>query len=29
MEITGLGTLKNTIQLTNNDYSIFDKKRKI
>lgn len=29
MEITGLGTLKNTIRLTNNDYSIFAKKRKI
>ncbi len=29
LEITGLGTLKNTIKLTDNDYSIFAKKRKI
>ena len=29
LEITGLGTLKNTIKLSNNDYSILAKKRKV
>lgn len=29
LEITGLGTLKNNIKLTNNDYSILAKKRKV
>ncbi|TNE35695.1 fumarylacetoacetate hydrolase family protein [bacterium] len=29
LEITGLGTLNNKIKLTNNDYSILSKKRKV